>query len=336
MNTDSIKKMTLTVNTSILIMVLGLMWFFHVCGAVFLVWFSIPTIMVYLIGFWLIKENRLHVYVWMVYAWLMLYMSVGTVCLGYLYGFHLYSMSMIPIIYYTNYMAYKTGQKMIKTGMFSAAIIICYLGCTVYVAAKGPVYDGSEISAAVFWIINSAIVFGFLITYTRIMINSIIASEEKLKNLSFNDRLTGLYNRHYMVDLLEKMDSFDSTDVIAMADLDDFKKINDVYGHNAGDLVLVRAADIMKKTCTGCVISRWGGEEFLILIKGGGDPRMLMEKLRKSIESESFVFEKNRIPVSLTIGIAAKDGNKSADKWIQKADDNLYIGKKNGKNAVIG
>ncbi|MBR4759664.1 MAG: GGDEF domain-containing protein [Lachnospiraceae bacterium] len=335
MNLESVKKLTYIVNTFILIIVIGLMGFFYLCGAEFLVYFSIPTMVVYLIGYYLIAKDWLYAYVWIVYAWITLYMGLCTICLGYTFGFHLYTLSMIPIIYYTNYMAYKMNVKMIKTWIFSAAILICYLFCTIYVSVRGPVYDASNTYAAIFWTMNSVIVFCFLITYTRILINTIISSEEKLKALSYTDRLTGLYNRHYMMDQLEQPNAFSPTDTIAMIDLDDFKKINDIYGHNAGDYVLMKSAEIMKSTCKDAVISRWGGEEFLILMKGQADAKGLMETLRKSVQETAFTFEFQKIPVSVTIGLAEKNGFSTVDKWVQKADENLYLGKNNGKNQVV-
>ena len=106
-----LKKLTRLINTIILVMVFGLMGFFAISKATFMVWFSIPTALVYILGFFLIQNDRLDIYLRMVYGWLTLYMSLATVCLGYEFGFHLYCMSMIPIIFYTEYMAYKLGRK---------------------------------------------------------------------------------------------------------------------------------------------------------------------------------------------------------------------------------
>lgn len=335
MDAKNIGKLTYTVNTAILGMVLGLMVFFYVCKATFLVYFSIPTIFVYLIGYLIIYKKMLAFYVWMVYLWITLYMGVCTICLGFKYGFHLYSLSMIPIIYYTNYIAYKIGRKRVKAAFFSFIIISCYLGCTIFVSFNGPIYQGSNISEAVFWITNSIIVFWFLIFYTKMLIRTTIESEEKLKELSYVDRLTDLYNRHYMMDKLESANANTALSSVALIDIDDFKKINDVYGHNAGDYVLQNLSQIMKDTCDKAVISRWGGEEFLLLFDNISEAKDMMERLRMTVENTKFDFEDNRIRVSVTIGVAERGEQKSIDKWIQVADDRLYIGKKQGKNKII-
>ena len=97
------------------------------------------------------------------------------------------------------------------------------------------------------------------------MLNLIGDYENQLKQTALIDRLTGLYNRHYMVGRLESAVKENGPHSVAMIDIDDFKKINDRYGHNAGDYVLVNVARILKNICRDCKVSRWGGEEFLIL-----------------------------------------------------------------------
>ena len=335
LDNKSVKKFTYLINTVILFIVLGMLAFFWFSHMPFLVLFTIPTIMVYLIGYLLIRLNKLYAYVWMVYSWITLYMFVTTIFLGYNYGFHLYSLSMIPIIYYTNYLGYKLNMKTANVGLVCGLIILAYLGCTFYVATKGPVYESTEAVSAFFWISNSLIVFSFLIFYTRMLIRNIIASEEKLREMSYVDRLTGLYNRHYMMDQLERITDTSKTHTVAMIDIDDFKKINDVYGHNAGDYVLKKLSDVMTAACPDVVISRWGGEEFLLLIGSRENVPELMERLRKTVEAEAFTFEGSRIRVTITVGVAEKKGSPDIDKWIQEADNKLYIGKKGGKNVVI-
>ena len=122
-----------------------------------------------------------------------------------------------------------------------------------------------------------------------------------------------------------------------MADIDNFKKINDTYGHNGGDEVLKAVSERMKAVCTGCDTSRWGGEEFLILCTGPlSDVKAMLETLRSTIESEPIHYEDMNIPVTLTIGFAGRKKQQSVDEWINTADNNLYYGKTNGKNVVIG
>ena len=161
-----IRKLTLAINATILIMVFALMGFFMMCHARFLIWFSIPTAAVYIIGFILISKDKLNIYVRMVYGWLTLYMSVATVCLGYGFGFHLYSMSMIPIIFYTEYMAFRLNTKSINTTIYSAMVIIAYLASTGYSVYAKPVYETDLRIAGAFWVFNSLAVLSLVMSLT--------------------------------------------------------------------------------------------------------------------------------------------------------------------------
>ena len=335
---ETAKKLSYTINTIILILVFGLAGFFVVCHVDFLVWFSIPTALVYVVGYYLIRKERLDSYIKLVYFWLTLYMGVTTICVGYKFGFHLYCFSMILVIFYTEYMAEKLGNAKINALAVSGVIVACYLASTGYVAFASPLYEVEKSLAAVFWLFNSAIVLFFLISYSRIMLKMVGEYEKKLTDIALTDRLTGLYNRHYMISQLEAAKNDGKDMFVAMIDIDDFKKINDVYGHNAGDYILKNIARLMKEVCTSSDISRWGGEEFLILTPGQADTDgiKLFEEFRKKVAEEDFCFEDRHIAVTVTTGIATlKPDHKTIDEWIKDADDRLYYGKKNGKNRVV-
>jgi diguanylate cyclase (GGDEF) domain len=339
---NGVKKLTYLVNTAILIMVFGLMMFFIFCKATFLIYFSIPTALVYVVGYMLIAKNKMYEYVVMVYSWITLYMGICTVCLGYDYGFHLYSMSMIPIIFYSYYLGYQIGSRKVNPYIFSAVIVVCYLVCTMYPFMKEPIYEADKNVARVFWITNSVVVFGFLIFYTGILIRTIVSSEERLKNMALIDNLTGLHNRHYMMTQLERAEELGKKAYVAMIDIDGFKGINDIYGHNAGDMILKSLADIMNENCPECEIARWGGEEFLILVTEteGNKPtddymRKLMDKLRMAVEAAKFTYEEKQIKFTVTVGVAQREDGLTIERWVDAADDKLYYGKNNGKNMVV-
>ena len=332
----NIKKLTLTINSIILVLVFGLAGFFHMCGARYLVLFSIPTALVYIFGYYFITHDRLDIYVRSVYIWLTLYMSVTTIGLGYKLGFHLYCLSMIPIIFYTEYMAGQLGKKKINAVVVSVLIVLSYLFSTGYAAFSGPVYKVDNSIAGVFWLFNSAIVLYFLIVYSGIMLKMVGDSEKRLIVLAHTDRLTGLFNRHYMMSELEDAIRSDGGKFVAMADIDFFKRINDQYGHNAGDFVLRTISELMRQMCPDGKVSRWGGEEFLILSSGSAKEGVkLMEKIRTTIESYEFTFEGKKIPVTITAGVSDYVKGTSVDEWINEADENLYFGKRNGRNRVV-
>lgn len=164
---------------------------------------------------------------------------------------------------------------------------------------------------------------------------------------SITDALTGLYNRNYFVEYMsqtiENLGSLPDSATqkvvsIIMMDIDFFKKINDHYGHPAGDFVLKETAQVMKHGFRRTdMIARYGGEEFLIILPGTDLKGAVVaaDKVRVAIESSTFKFDNKLIPVTISSGVAVIDVNKeSADQALARADLALYHSKKNGRNQV--
>ena len=332
MNLFKAQKMTFVVNTVILLLVIGLACFFYMVDAPFLIYFSIPTALVYLIGYYLIAKEWLHVYVWMVYLWLTIYMCVTTICLGYAYGFHLYCFSMIPVMYVTEYIAYKLERRSLRALYVSMGISLIYLLSTGYVALFGPIYERDQKLASFFWIFNALIVFGFLIFYTNYLIKMIISSEEKLREMAQVDPLTKLYNRRYMKRRLDGAKDRRTKGFLAMADIDDFKQINDHYGHAAGDEVLMYISNAMKEVCEDCDIARWGGEEFMLFAEGESDAdiKAIADKLSALIKEKV----KAERPVTISVGVTRHHTGEDVIDTIDRVDELMYKAKGQGKDQV--
>ena len=128
---------------------------------------------------------------------------------------------------------------------------------------------------------------------------------------------------------------------IAMLDIDNFKKINDVYGHQCGDEILKKVANIIKKNIRSSdFLFRYGGEEFLIILTGADeeDGYKVAEKIRKKIEETNFNLKGKNIKITVSIGLnTIKVNRKKVNlfNFVEKADINLYRAKKEGKNKVI-
>ena len=127
--------------------------------------------------------------------------------------------------------------------------------------------------------------------------------------------------------------------VICIGDIDDFKKINDIYGHLCGDYVLQNISEIMRKSFgfENVDICRWGGEEFVFMFCNDDidSAFVKVENLRKTIENKNFVYENNNISITMTFGIIERDSGKVDDVLLKSADKLLYRGKINGKNVVV-
>lgn len=156
-----------------------------------------------------------------------------------------------------------------------------------------------------------------------------------LEKKANTDNLTGLYNRNKMIEELQKIDKYqtNTNDIfIVMIDLDNFKKINDKYGHPIGDIVLKELSKIFINFIkTPNIVSRYGGEEFTIIFFNSEKDEVLntMEKIRKTVEETKI---NNEILCTISIGITRYNENYA--KTLKTADEALYFVKNNGKNGL--
>ena len=162
---------------------------------------------------------------------------------------------------------------------------------------------------------------------------------EELKRLSSTDQLTKLFNRRKMHEELDKeykrASRYKNPFSIIMFDIDFFKKINDTFGHQAGDAVLSELSHLVKKIIRATdVASRWGGEEFLILCPETNlnQASILAEKIRSNVENYNFPVDKT---VTVSIGVSEFRKDSSIENIIEQADERLYKAKNSGRNKVV-
>lgn len=164
----------------------------------------------------------------------------------------------------------------------------------------------------------------------------------KLEATAMTDFLTGLANRRNMIQqikaeaLLLKQNHSKAT--LILGDIDNFKQVNDTYGHECGDRLLKDIAELMKAVVPDeAVVSRWGGEEFLLLLPqvALSEGYLIAEQIREVIETAVFSYKGQNFSITLTLGLAEFDPELGVDESIKRADDALYKGKKTTKNCVI-
>lgn len=165
-----------------------------------------------------------------------------------------------------------------------------------------------------------------------------------LERLTRLDGLTGLYNRNTFVDLAEQelhraQRNVTSTAILLM-DLDYFKRVNDTWGHPAGDAVLRHVATLANSTVRSTdLVGRLGGEEFIVLLPGTSvdAARRLAEKLRAVLEASPTAWEQTTIVATVSIGIAGTTASekRSFDSLYSDADKALYMAKQRGRNRVV-
>lgn len=153
--------------------------------------------------------------------------------------------------------------------------------------------------------------------------------------LLLKDKLTETYNRSYFEPMFKIYQNKKDLSLI-MLDIDHFKKVNDTYGHNAGDLVLKEfSAQIKKCIREKDVFVRYGGEEFLLLVPADlTEATKIAERIRTTIESTIINYNNTIIPITVSIGIAKYNGQLQ-ENFIKEADIALYQAKNNGRNQII-
>lgn len=196
-------------------------------------------------------------------------------------------------------------------------------------------------------IINTATIFWSISVVSYIFSKDSQTLEGKLVNYNNTlieqantDTLTGLYNRRRAMDYLNEVLTPSATSCISLCicDIDFFKKVNDNYGHDMGDVVLKSIARTMKTTLLGqCLIARWGGEEFLLVFpeSNGDNALILLENLRNKIKSLKFNSDKESFSVSMTFGLTEYDFRSDINTVIKEADEKLYHGKENGRDQIV-
>lgn len=161
--------------------------------------------------------------------------------------------------------------------------------------------------------------------------------QDNLRKLIGTDPLTSLFNRRSCNNKLRALEQDKEEFCIVMCDIDWFKKINDTYGHDAGDYVLVTISQIFQENIKDCgFASRWGGEEFLLVYKLElQDTKTKVEQLQNTIREFNFQYQDKSFRVTMTFGIEGDHTCSSYEERIKEADNKLYVGKNDGRNQIV-
>lgn len=185
---------------------------------------------------------------------------------------------------------------------------------------------------------NTIVNLGFFL-FTNYLLSSLKITLKTLEKLAHTDNLTGLKNRMVFLDSVNneiaKSKRYKDPLTVAYVDIDDFKKVNDQFGHNTGDRLLRSVADAARKTLRQIdVIARIGGDEFAILLPRTGyeASEVVLHRLQRVLLSS---MEQQGLPITFSIGaITFSDPPHSVNEIIEKADNLMYSAKRKGKNLL--
>lgn len=315
------------------------MMLFAMAGVTSMVVFNVCSVIFYaalILVTGKVKDKNILVYATI--AEIILHAVAATICVGLLSNFAMFLLMLIPLAF------------LMPNTYKQVPFIVLFLNVPLYGIlnfyysdATHALYDISGTSyQTIFYIIN-IVVGSFVLIYISIIFTIMNTYYERklrmqtkqLKDMASTDPLTKLNNRRAMNLKLAEVSISSSSYVIGIGDIDNFKRVNDTYGHDMGDVVLKGVAATIEQTLPdGATAGRWGGEEFLFVIPkcNIGDGKKIADKILINISSKKFEYEGKEFSVTMTIGICEGVKDTSIDNMITRADARLYKGKNSGKN----
>lgn len=220
---------------------------------------------------------------------------------------------------------------------------VLFLGVLLFVLLKAPLHIDSKEFYNNFYYWLLVFIPGFICGTTLfIFLRYLIEKNRQLAELAQRDPLTGLANRRFAFELIERGIAYisrkKSTYAVVMTDLDRFKSVNDTYGHQAGDNVIVNFAKIIMSEVRDYDVScRYGGEEFMLFLPDTNTKQAeeVANRIRLALAKDVINFNGNAIIVTASFGVAGGNGNDDFDSILNKADKTLYQAKIEGRNRVV-
>lgn len=290
--------------------------------------FNIYSITNYILAICFYSIHRTQIAFFMTFFEIFTHQIVGSYYLGFASGFNVVFMCLF-FLQFTFFTRWST-----------IAMVSCGLILSVYGLHYFKDYLVGEYSYAqeLFFYVNSFASAVFMIVYGAL---ATVSQSKKLADLTYlihKDFLTGLFNRKYFEEKVVSNLNKNESILIAICDIDNFKAINDNFGHDIGDIVLKSVASAIYYEILEYkgVVARWGGEEFIVKVnlKNNQEAEHCMNIVKNSVARQEL--KKYNIKPTITIGgIFIQNPNKDDfEKYFKIADQELYYGKKSGKNLV--
>lgn len=296
-----------------------------------LIYYDAATILLYILCFFLIKKRKYYPYALLCGNEYFAFIIVCTLFLGFNTGFYFYLLGLSVVSFFATYF---TKTKKIG-GSILWAVISISIFLTIYFVSKNraPTYFVESWLETTLFVLHVTLAFIFIVFYLFTFTKYSLSLENKIMYESRTDELTQLNNRYGLFDYYNQI-SNKKTMALALFDIDNFKYINDTYGHITGDVILKRVAEIVSNCLKGSFVCRYGGEEFVVVLEKNRSLERL-EAFRKEVEKEVFEYEGKTHKITITIGVSNFSREFDLEKWVNDADEKMYSGKKTGKNKIV-
>jgi diguanylate cyclase (GGDEF)-like protein len=334
------QDLSVIVSASFLVIHSFLLMLFSRYGIVPMARFNVFSILFYLFSFVLIWRRMFRAYVVSVYLEVVLHMSLAVACVGFGTGFEVTLIGMSIMAFFAEYLERSISASYVPGVALGTVDAVAFVAlAALFANAPAPYPFPPDVA---FWmqVACGATTFTMTIFFLQIFVQLTFGSERIMAVRITHDKLTGLPNRYLMRERLREIESGGHAEKYwaAMVDIDDFKHINDAFGHNCGDRVLVEVARLLESGKGNAQVCRWGGDEFLMvgpMGSGMDEVAERLDQLRRAIEGYGFWHEERRLRVTVTIGVAACEAGAAPAEWVRRADERLYEGKRDGKNRVV-
>jgi diguanylate cyclase (GGDEF)-like protein len=309
---------------------------FYFIGSALMAAFNVGSVLLYALCIKLIHAGYRNLVIVLCWLEVLTHAVLAVRSIGWDSGFHYYLLVIIPLIYASS------SRKVINIILMTLLICMSYILMDAYMRTVDPYISVSRNALDYIRYANILFTFGFLGYIAFVYVHTVALAEKQLLLQATTDPLTRLYNRRYLLEIagyeLKQFNRSRKPFSFIICDLDDFKNINDRYGHEAGDRALMTVSDLLRNQLReNDSIARWGGEEFLILMPDTSidSANEIAGRIRNSIAAAQLKLGKANLPLTMTMGVSEIRPGETIDACISRADQALYRGKQSGKNRVM-
>lgn len=271
---------------------------------------------------------------------ILLWSCLNVYCFGWNIGIQHFLVVLLVFVFFCKY-RHEPVKILYAASLFVMRLILYYY-CRSHEPAiflDDTLTDALQMTNTFFIFLSLGMLAYLFSSSSQEMEGKLIEYNRKLMKQASTDTLTGLFNRRRTLEYLENLLKSAETQIsICLCDIDHFKRVNDTYGHDVGDVVLKKISQTFQKRLPpDTFISRWGGEEFLLIFPrlNGDEAITALQTLRQKIREINFDGGFENFTVSLTYGLVEYDYHSDVTTLLKEADEKLYVGKENGRDRII-
>ena len=307
---------------------------FHFLRSPILAWVNVFSVIMYCAAYFCLKQKKARYATALIWSEVLIHAALGIILIGWGSGFHYFLLIFIPAICLSS--SYKTSLLLL------VVLFLFYVGLYLFSWFIAPIQPINDIALKVVHVFNLSTVFVMLSYLSFFYLNTVRKAQKKLRVLAETDPLTALYNRRHMSYLGEKemqrVNESNKLLCLMLIDVDHFKKINDKYGHKVGDDVLIQISQLMQEHVRSHdLVSRWGGEEFLIILPNTTtqDAILSAERIREAFVDHDWQSTLGiNLNPTISVGVTDLRPSDAMSTAIARADRALYQCKSAGRNRV--